>query len=210
VTCRVGWDLYRICTRQSPWCLRRRDADHPRPFPDRGQLRRVGGVQGRRRRSRSDGSVWGSGSPHRFALDPACTAYDDLPTSGRSRPTEPHRPQPSVDGASGSRCLRGGRDPPASAVLHCFTRQGPRCDDRLGPWCQVGSRPRRAPRSSCRGGSRTSSRPRTACRNLARSAAARSRTATPVAVLAVLKIELRLRVAFRPEARMGNPSERCP
>ena len=28
--------------------------------------------------------MWGSGSPHRFALDAARTAYDDLPTSGRS------------------------------------------------------------------------------------------------------------------------------
>ena len=34
--------------------------DHPGPFLDRGRLGRgVGGVQGRRRRSRSDGSVWG-------------------------------------------------------------------------------------------------------------------------------------------------------
>jgi hypothetical protein len=54
------------------------------PSPDRGWLGRgVGGVQGRRRRSRSDGSVWGSGSPHRFALDAARTTYDDLPTSGK-------------------------------------------------------------------------------------------------------------------------------
>src|SRR4051812_34424946 len=31
---------------------------------------------GARRRSRSDGSVWGSGSPRRFALDAAQTTFD--------------------------------------------------------------------------------------------------------------------------------------
>ena len=61
----------------------RSDTDPPGPFFDRGRLGRgVGGVQGRRRRSRSDGSVWGKGSPRRFALDIARAAYDDLPNRG--------------------------------------------------------------------------------------------------------------------------------
>ena len=57
-----------------------------------------GGVQGRRRRSRSDGSVRGSGSPCRFALDAAWTAFNT-----------------SADGAAGQRSPGQDRHPESLA-----------------------------------------------------------------------------------------------
>jgi hypothetical protein len=72
--------LRALASREGAWSSGVDPLAGPPPHSAQGQARaECRGVQGRRRRWRSDGSDWGRGAPDGFALDAVVRRWDDPP-----------------------------------------------------------------------------------------------------------------------------------